>query len=373
MLLDLLRYTTTGHYKPSSANLEIVLGAVIYFLLPLDLLPDFIPITGLLDDVSVIAWCYVAAKDELDRFSAWLARVTGEIEVVHATQAAIARFLDRTNIYVSERRNQPPSTGSPYDREQQARPNEESLDTGLSLAWFLLEALGEHVGLFCKALQPPVEVIAPATCVRVMLESSARIQWLLDSDIDGKERVGRVYAIRYQELEQDRKFFSAYGSPDAMHDCKTIHDRMCQVTADAARHGYRRVMAKRGRNKKQIGIHVPVPKTTDLIRDATDQEIPYRLLSGLAHTRVLSLRRWCYESLPDTDGPGGSAVKTLPPDKIALLGALAAACIKDSVMAISRYLGWDLVLLQEIADEATGDINKVMERVVGPLPESDTC
>lgn len=84
LLVEFLKYTVTGHYRPSTENLAIVLGGVIYFLVPLDLVPDFIPIAGFLDDVSVIAWCCVAAKEELDRFSAWLAKVTGEIEVVNA-------------------------------------------------------------------------------------------------------------------------------------------------------------------------------------------------------------------------------------------------------------------------------------------------
>ncbi len=145
---------------------------------------------------------------------------------------------------------------------------------------------------------------------------------------------------------------------------------MRQITADANRDGYRTLRSKKG-TRKQIGIHISVPKTTDLIREAIDQEVPYRLLSGLVHTRVLSLRRWCYETLPDPHGPGGSAVKTLPTDKIALLGALAASCIKNSVETIARYLGWDLVELREMTNEAAMNLNVVMEAVVGPLPESE--
>ncbi len=298
------------------------------------------------------------------------ARVTEEIEVVNAVQAAIDRLLTRTNAYVGQRRNQTPPAGCSYDLEQQAPPNEESLDTGLSLVWFLLEALGEHASLFWKALQPQVEVIAPATCVRVMLEASARIQWILDGTIDARERVGRVYALQYQELEQDLKFLSAHKGRSALEDRHRVQARMCKITADASRDGYRTLRSKKG-TRKQIGIGVPVPKTTDLIRESIDQEVPYRLLSGLVHTRVLSLRRWCYETLPDPQGPGGSAVKRLPPDKMALLGALAAFCIKDSVETIARYLGWDLVQLREITNEAATSLNVVMKEVVGPHPASD--
>ncbi len=369
LLLEFLRYTVTGHWKPSTGDLALVLGTVIYFLLPFDLVPDIVPIAGFMDDASVISWCLVAVKDELERFSAWHSKITEEMNVVQAVQSAVGSFLAQANAYVGELRNQPPSAGSMYDLERQTLPNQQPLDTGLSLVWFLIEALGEHGALFCKALQPPVEVMAPATCVRVMLEASARIQWILDADIDCRERVGRVYAIRYQEQEQDLKFLSARGGRDALADRKEVAKKMCQITEEAARAGYRTVTAKRC--EKQIGIHVPVPKITELIRDTIDQEIPYRLLSGLAHTRVLSLRRWCYETVY-TDGPGGSAVKTLPLRNLALLGAIGACSIRDSVTAIGRFLGGDLDLLQRISNRGAEDMNLVMERVVGPLPESET-
>jgi len=46
-------------------------AAIIYLVNPLDFIPDFIPITGLLDDVSVITFVIASIKSDLDKFKIW--------------------------------------------------------------------------------------------------------------------------------------------------------------------------------------------------------------------------------------------------------------------------------------------------------------
>lgn len=61
-----------GRYRavPWRAML-ILLAAVIYFLNPLDLIPDLIPVFGLTDDFAVLLWVYNAIGAEVDKFLAW--------------------------------------------------------------------------------------------------------------------------------------------------------------------------------------------------------------------------------------------------------------------------------------------------------------
>jgi uncharacterized membrane protein YkvA (DUF1232 family) len=44
----------------------IILGALGYFILPLDFLPDFLPIVGLTDDIGLLVAAFAAASQYMD-------------------------------------------------------------------------------------------------------------------------------------------------------------------------------------------------------------------------------------------------------------------------------------------------------------------
>lgn len=48
-----------------------IIAAVVYFAMPLDLIPDFIPVTGLIDDFAVIMWVYKQLQQEIEEFTLW--------------------------------------------------------------------------------------------------------------------------------------------------------------------------------------------------------------------------------------------------------------------------------------------------------------
>ncbi len=49
----------------------VVIIALLYLISPIDLLPDAIPVLGLLDDVLVIGYALKQAAAELERYRAW--------------------------------------------------------------------------------------------------------------------------------------------------------------------------------------------------------------------------------------------------------------------------------------------------------------
>ena len=64
-------YTKGDYRKTSWKTMLLVIAALIYFVSPVDAIPDLIPILGFADDASVIAAVFSAIKPILDDFIAW--------------------------------------------------------------------------------------------------------------------------------------------------------------------------------------------------------------------------------------------------------------------------------------------------------------
>ena len=53
----LLLYYVLKNPATTKKDRAKILGALGYFILPLDLIPDFIPIAGFTDDLAALTWC----------------------------------------------------------------------------------------------------------------------------------------------------------------------------------------------------------------------------------------------------------------------------------------------------------------------------
>lgn len=70
--VDLIRDYVNGSYRDVSTRTYIyVLGAVIYFVNPFDLIPDFIPGLGFVDDTTILVWVMAQVKKEFDKYKEW--------------------------------------------------------------------------------------------------------------------------------------------------------------------------------------------------------------------------------------------------------------------------------------------------------------
>ncbi len=49
----------------------LLVAGLIYFIYPIDLIPDFIPVAGIIDDVALMAWIYDSIKEDIDNFLEW--------------------------------------------------------------------------------------------------------------------------------------------------------------------------------------------------------------------------------------------------------------------------------------------------------------
>ena len=70
--LRLLRaYARKEYTNISWQHLVLIVAAVLYFLAPIDVIPDWIVGLGFLDDAAVVAWVIKTVKGDLDDFRKW--------------------------------------------------------------------------------------------------------------------------------------------------------------------------------------------------------------------------------------------------------------------------------------------------------------
>ncbi|MEZ5007469.1 MAG: DUF1232 domain-containing protein [Chitinophagales bacterium] len=71
-LLRMLSSWVKRDYKDISPKaLVALLAAVIYFVNPIDLISDFIPFFGMLDDITVLTYVITTFNVEIERFMDW--------------------------------------------------------------------------------------------------------------------------------------------------------------------------------------------------------------------------------------------------------------------------------------------------------------
>ncbi|GAA4385376.1 YkvA family protein [Hymenobacter koreensis] len=71
-VVRLVRSYINGSYRQIETGTVVSgLAVLLYVLSPIDLVPDFIPLLGFLDDLSLISWFVGKFQEEISRFHEW--------------------------------------------------------------------------------------------------------------------------------------------------------------------------------------------------------------------------------------------------------------------------------------------------------------
>ncbi|MEO9966247.1 MAG: YkvA family protein [Reichenbachiella sp.] len=72
VMIRMVKAQLSGEYREFPwRTLVMMVGGLIYFITPIDLIPDLIPILGLTDDISIVYWIYRSIQEDIEKFEAW--------------------------------------------------------------------------------------------------------------------------------------------------------------------------------------------------------------------------------------------------------------------------------------------------------------
>jgi hypothetical protein len=268
------------------------------------------------------------------------------IEYVVKMRESLMYFHQEVGRFVQSHGSMP-IPGSKALGEQAESPRPQSIVSAWGMGTQLIEFGGDHLTAFVKTVTEPPEVIACWTCVRSMLESCALATWLFDPSIDSHERVGRVFALRYDGLDQQLKFARAAGKRAT--EIASEEDRVNHIEQEAIQLGYPPV---RDRNQRRIGVAQQMPSATDMIGTMLDEALMYRLLSAVAHGHHWAIISLGFKPKGANEQIGGVAVEHFEKSGnlqgIALLGLTTMKALARPIWNQCHYFGWNALQLEEI-------------------------
>jgi uncharacterized membrane protein YkvA (DUF1232 family) len=134
-MFRLIKASISGEYTGvPGTTVAAAVAVLVYFLSPIDLIPDFIPVLGLLDDVALVAWFSTTLKHEMDKFHEWeltrpaLAAASADSSDKAAAEKAAASMSGLTPI--NDQDGTQPATQSAKNAGITSNPATSNTDSG---------------------------------------------------------------------------------------------------------------------------------------------------------------------------------------------------------------------------------------------------
>jgi uncharacterized membrane protein YkvA (DUF1232 family) len=76
-MVRMVKAYVKGDYKEIPwKSIVLVTAGLIYFVNPFDVVPDFIPVAGMLDDAALILWIFATIAKDMEAFEEWEEDIT---------------------------------------------------------------------------------------------------------------------------------------------------------------------------------------------------------------------------------------------------------------------------------------------------------
>ncbi|MHC9510397.1 YkvA family protein [Kangiella sp. M94] len=72
LLIGVIKDYSSGEYREIPfGTIAVIAAAILYFVSPIDAIPDFIPGIGYIDDAAIIALCLRGVRKDLEVYKVW--------------------------------------------------------------------------------------------------------------------------------------------------------------------------------------------------------------------------------------------------------------------------------------------------------------
>ncbi|MDY7024868.1 MAG: DUF1232 domain-containing protein [Pseudomonadota bacterium] len=73
-MIEMIKAVSSGRFKLDTKMYVTLIAVVLYFIMPFDIIPDFLVGLGFVDDLAVLGWGIVRLRTHLDDFRVWQAQ-----------------------------------------------------------------------------------------------------------------------------------------------------------------------------------------------------------------------------------------------------------------------------------------------------------